>query len=125
LKKERITAPIKIIKGATAVSFNDTNWDVIVVPILAPKVMPTDCPNVIIPAFTKPTSITVVAPDDCINAVNKAPNTTALYLFVVHLLSMPRSFCPAACCKLSLMYFIPKRNSARPLSKSITKFIIV
>ena len=85
LKKERITAPIKIIKGATAVSFNDTNWDVIVVPILAPKVMPTDCPNVIIPAFTKPTSITVVAPDDCINAVNKAPNTTALYLFVVHL----------------------------------------
>ena len=42
--------------------FNDTNWDVIVVPILAPKVMPTDCPNVIIPAFTNPTTMTVVAP---------------------------------------------------------------
>ena len=64
LKKERITAPIKIIKGATAVSFNDTNCEVIVVPMFAPKVNPTDLSSVKMPAFTKLTSITVVAPED-------------------------------------------------------------
>ena len=37
---------------------------VIVVPIFAPKITPTDCAKVINPAFTKETTITVVAPDD-------------------------------------------------------------
>ena len=35
--------------------------DVTVVPILAPIMTPTDCFKVMIPAFTKPTTITVVA----------------------------------------------------------------
>ena len=56
--------PINIINGATAVSFNDTNCEVIVVPIFAPKVNPTDLSSVKMPAFTKLTSITVVAPED-------------------------------------------------------------
>ena len=37
---------------------------VIVVPILAPRITPTDCLSVMIPAFTKPTTITVVADED-------------------------------------------------------------
>ena len=38
--------------------------DVIVVPILAPIMMPTACDSFIMPEFTKPTTITVVAEDD-------------------------------------------------------------
>ena len=52
------------IYGAMAVSFKETSCAVIVVPILAPNVIPTDCSNVRSPALTKLTSITVVAPDD-------------------------------------------------------------
>ena len=44
--------PINIINGATAVSFNDTNCEVIVVPMFAPKVNPTDLSSVKMPAFT-------------------------------------------------------------------------
>ena len=110
---------MKIINGATAVSFNETSCDVIVVPIFAPNVIPTDCSKVMIPALTKPTSITVVAPDDWINAVNKAPHTTAIYLFLVQRSKMVLNLPPAACCKLSLIYFIPKRNSANPLSNCV------
>ena len=42
-------------------SLMDTIQLVTVVPILAPMIMPTACPRFIIPAFTKPTTITVVA----------------------------------------------------------------
>ena len=38
--------------------------DVIVVPILAPMIIPIACDSFIIPEFTKPTTITVVADDD-------------------------------------------------------------
>ncbi len=38
--------------------------EVIVVPTLAPIMMPTACESFIIPEFTKPTTITVVADDD-------------------------------------------------------------
>ena len=38
--------------------------DVIVVPILAPIMIPTACVSFMIPEFTKPTTITVVADED-------------------------------------------------------------
>ena len=47
-----IAAPTKIIIGAIAVSFNETNCDVIDVPILAPSVSPTDFSSVKSPEFT-------------------------------------------------------------------------
>ena len=37
---------------------------VTVVPILAPIIMPITCLNAIMPLFTKPTAITVTAPED-------------------------------------------------------------
>ena len=42
-------------------SLADTSHAVIVVPTLAPMITPAACVRFIIPAFTKPTTITVVA----------------------------------------------------------------
>ena len=61
---KNITTPTNKITGATAVRLNETSCAVIVVPILAPKMIPTACANSIKPAFTKVTTITVVAPED-------------------------------------------------------------
>ncbi len=47
---------------------------VTVVPTLAPIIIPIACLSFIIPEFTKPTTITVVADDDCITAVTAAPS---------------------------------------------------
>lgn len=57
---------------------SDNSHDVIVVPILAPIITPIACDSLIIPEFTKPTTITVVADDDWITAVTKAPSMMAL-----------------------------------------------
>ena len=43
---------------------SDRIHDVIVVPMLAPIIMPTACASFIIPELTKPTTITVVADED-------------------------------------------------------------
>ena len=37
---------------------------VTVVPIFAPRITPTDCLSVMMPALTKPTTMTVVADED-------------------------------------------------------------
>ena len=46
---------------------------VIVVPMFAPRVTPTDCCKVISPAFTNETSMAVVAPDDWMIMVRRKP----------------------------------------------------
>lgn len=71
-------APIKITGKITVPSFNlkpnrTTNQPVIVVPALAPKIIPNDCEKVIRPAPTKPTAATVTALDDCNIAVQVTP----------------------------------------------------
>ena len=55
------TKPAAITSGAHCDKLKETIWPVIVVPMFAPKTTPTACANVISPAFTKPTTITVVA----------------------------------------------------------------
>ena len=45
--------------------------------------IPTACSSFMIPEFTKPTTITVVAEEDWITAVTPAPNNTAISLFAV------------------------------------------
>ncbi len=54
----------------------DKSHDVIVVPMLAPIITPTAWCSVMIPEFTKPTTITVVAEEDWITAVTPAPRRT-------------------------------------------------
>ena len=57
--------------------------EVAVVPMLAPMMMPTACVSFMMPEFTKPTTMTVVAEDDWITAVTPAPKRTALIGFDV------------------------------------------
>ena len=47
-----------------------------VVPMFAPMITHTAWRSVIMPEFTKPTTITVVAEEDCITAVMTAPTST-------------------------------------------------
>ena len=56
---------------------NATIQAVIVVPIFAPKIIPTDWVNVSNPALTNDTTITVVAPDDWIIIVINIPVSMA------------------------------------------------
>ena len=56
-----IIAPTKTKTGAISSNLNATNCAVIVVPILAPIIIPAACAKFINPALTNPTTITVVA----------------------------------------------------------------
>ena len=57
--------------------------DVTVVPMLAPMMMPTAWVSFMMPEFTNPTTMTVVAEDDWMIAVTPAPRRTALIGFDV------------------------------------------
>ena len=87
---------------------------VAVVPIFAPIITPIACDNFIIPEFTKPTIITVVAAEDCISAVTPAPSATPFsgleVIFSSHCSSLP----PASFSKASDKVCIPNINTARP-----------
>ena len=61
LIKDIITTPMRTASGAIAVRLMAIITPVTVVPILAPMITPTAWAKFISPAFTKPTTITVVA----------------------------------------------------------------
>jgi len=79
--------------------------------MLAPIMTPTDWVRVSSPAFTKLTTITVVALDDWIMPVTKAPVSTRLRGLEVMALNMERILSPATFCNESLIIFIPNRKS--------------
>ena len=70
-----MTNPIRITMGAKAVRFSAMSWEVSVVPTLAPKMIPSDAAKEMIPAFTSPTVMTVVAVLDWTIDVTIAPTT--------------------------------------------------
>ena len=88
--------------------------DVTVVPIFAPIMIPTACDSFIIPEFTKPTTITVVADDDWITAVTPAPSNTALIGFDVRVSNIFSNLPPDIFSSPAPITFIPYRNSANP-----------
>ena len=90
--------------------------DVIVVPILAPIMIPTACVSFMMPEFTKPTTITVVAEDDWITAVTHMPRSTAFHLLEVRFSRICSSFPPDTLASPSPITCIPYRNMARPPS---------
>ena len=94
--------------------------EVMVVPILAPIIMPMDCLSVIMPEFTKPTTITVVAEELCITAVTPIPVIKALSLLPVSLPKSPLRLPPARLSRDSPIKFIPKRNKHKPPINSNT-----
>ena len=56
--------PIKAKAGAMSPMPTESKTPFIVAPIFAPIIIPTVCDKSIMPALTKPTSITVVADED-------------------------------------------------------------
>ena len=90
--------------------------EVTVVPIFAPIMMPTACVSFIIPEFTKPTTITVVADEDWITAVTHNPRSTAFHLLEVRFSRICSSFPPDTFARPSPMTCIPYKNRASPPS---------
>ena len=86
---------------------------VTVVPMLAPMMTPILWPSVISPAFTKLTTITVVALDDWMSAVISTPVSTPITRFLVIAARILRRRSPANFSRPSDIVFIPKRNNAR------------
>ena len=80
---------------------------VTVVPMFAPIIMDIACERRMMPEFTKPTSITVVADDDCTTAVTRTPSRRPLKRFEVSFSKICSSFPPASFSSLSLIRLIP------------------
>ena len=96
---------------------------VTLVPILAPMIIPIACATFIIPEFTNPTTITVVAEDDWIIAVTTVPRSTPLIGVFVSLYNTSSSLFPATFFSPSPIRDIPKRNNATPL-KSVRTIVM-
>ena len=78
-----------------------------VVPIFAPMMTEMACARGSSPALTNDTVITVVAVDDCTEAVTNIPVSSPVKRLVVMAPSMWRNCEPAIFCRASLMTFIP------------------
>ena len=70
------TTPQKANRGAMAPMSKAISCPVMVVPILAPMITHTAWRSVIMREFTNPTTITVIAEEDCTTAVMPAPTIT-------------------------------------------------
>ena len=92
---------------------------VIVVPILAPIIIPIDWLRFIKPAEIKPTTNTVVTDEDCMIEVTAAPAAAPVKRLVVSLASICLSLSPAMSFKAIDMRSMPKRKSAKPPSMPI------
>ena len=102
-----ITSPMMMAGKMTELILKATNCPVIVVPIWAPQMMPMDCSRFRSPAFTKPTTITVVAAEDWITEVTPTPVSTATNRFLAKRRRMERILVPATFCKPSLIKVMP------------------
>ena len=109
--------PIRKAGYTALVMSKDIPADIIhavsVVPILAPIMTEIACANVSKPAFTNDTVITVVAVDDCTEAVTRVPVSIPVKRLVVIAPRTWRNCGPAIFCNASLMVFIPNMRSAR------------
>ena len=103
----------------------DSSQEVTVVPMLAPMMMPTAWVRFIMPEFTKPTTMTVVAEEDWITAVTSSPSSTAMLFFLVSFSRIFSSLPPDSCTSPSPMVDIPNKNRARPPTRFRTPNISI
>ena len=108
---------------------NDIPADIIhavsVVPMLAPMMTEIACASVSRPAFTNDTVITVVAVDDCTDAVTSIPVSIPVKRLVVIAPKTCRNCGPAIFCRASLIDFIPNMsNASEPNSLKIIQIDI-
>ena len=99
--------------------FRLSSHAVAVVPRFAPIMTPTDWLTLMMPEFTRPTTMTVVT-DDCTKTASPVPNSHPQMRFPVTFSMSPLSLPPASCVSVSLITFMPNMNSARPLSIPVT-----
>ena len=95
---------------------NDIPADMIqavsVVPMLAPMMTEMACAKVSNPALTNETVITVVAVDDCTEAVTSIPVSIPVKRLVVMAPKTCRNWGPAIFCRASLIDFMPNMSNA-------------
>ena len=124
LKKNKLTIDKKSGKLNTPLPSPNPNRVMIhavtVVPILAPIITATAPANERSPAFTKLTTITVVADDDWMAAVTIVPVKMPFSGRSVILPSTWRILLPAVFCKPSLISFMANRNTANAPTNFIT-----
>ncbi len=116
------STPTNKIMGAYAERLNETNCEVTVVPILAPKITPAAWYRFISPALTKLTTMAVQAEEDWMIPVNMIPTIMPEKRFVVKISRIRLSFAPATFSMESLMTRMPKRN--RPSPPAIESIIL-
>ena len=108
--------PMKNAGYTALVISNDIPADMIhavsVVPMLAPMMTDMACAKVSKPALTNETVITVVAVDDCTEAVTSIPVSMPVKRLVVIAPRTCRNCGPAIFCSASLIDFIPNINRA-------------
>ena len=97
---------------------------VIVVPILAPKITVAACVKVIIPAFTKPMTMTVVALELCITAVAAVPTPTPSSLLFEAFLNSDFSLLLPSASKLELIIVQAIKNTPTPATRERTEVTI-
>ena len=114
LANSRMTVPIMSKIGAKKSGLKndphsdmETSQPVIVVPMLAPMIIPMAWLRSISRALTNPTTMTVVAEDDWIMAVIKAPTSTPTTRLLVSIASSFLVFAPADFCNPSAISCIP------------------
>ena len=112
--KTTSTTPAKAISGANSPTSRAISRPVTVVPMLAPMMIQTAWFRVIMPALTKPTTITVVAEDDWITAVMAAPTSTPKNRLAVRRSRICFIRLPAAASRPELIICMPYKNKARP-----------
>jgi len=98
---------------------------VAVVPIFAPIIMPMAFASFIMPELTKPTTITVVAEEDCITAVTSEPSKTPLNVVDVSFPNMVSNLLPAMRLSPSPSSVMPKRKNPRPPNNNIAFAMLI
>ena len=93
---------------------SDSSHAVRVVPMLEPMMTPTVWEMSIMPEFTRPTSITVMAEEDWMAMVMPAPKARDFHKLEVMRRSAPSSLPPAIRSRPEDMTFIPYRKKAKP-----------
>ena len=96
-----------------------------VVPILEPIMTPMVWDSSIMPEFTRPTSITVMAEEDCMAMVITAPRARPFHRFEVITLSTDSSLPPTIFSRADDSTFMPYKKKARPPSRVKTEKISI
>ena len=98
---------------------------VTVVPMFAPMMTPTACESPMIPEFTSPMTMTMVAAEDCSTPVMSVPSSTPR-------MGEEISFCSTVCIlplaifsRPEPMMLMPYRNSAMPPARLIASKMVI